>query len=289
MNDDLLTAFIEQRYTTELAQEFFKSLDIFDSYEYPKGYEPLYAMVGSVGVVDNEDLADHLYEELNNQLDIVLHKHGIQLSESATLDQRNDILYALSIVQHRECCQQYARILESDLENIEQVGSIIEDITQLPITDFYSIVTYMDPKLPEAILTMIDEQQPEQVTDTANPKVVRLLRIFSSHFGKDHLAASLIDGGFIIGAKLCNYLPFVEDDIVADDTRQTALNILSLLYLSEDTFENPVEAYREYSDSWMESLQTINQVETILLEMISKMTELLEIDDAINRLPTTSH
>lgn len=286
MSDDLLTTFIDSRYTDELKREIFTSLNLFDFYEYDKGYDPLYALVHSSSQVSVEDLSDHLFENLVEQLDIVLEQHGIKLNELATLEDRNKILYGLALFQSRENYEVYARILESSDEDVLQVGYILEDIVQMDAIHFVSILQSMTPRLTIALSALIEDkdQSISEEPSEHSAQIVRLLKSLTLGYGKEHLAATLLEAGFMVGAKLDNYLVFVDDAFLNNDSAQTALNILSLMYLSEDCYQDPIGAYRERSELWMDSLQTINEVEEHILTMISKVNELRGAQDASDRL-----
>ena len=60
------------------------------------------------------------------------------------------------------------------------------------------------------------------------------------------------------------------------DMETSALNMLSVLYLSTDGFNSPIITYRKYSSRVFNDLDAISRVEVKLLGYIAKVEELLK-------------
>ena len=66
--------------------------------------------------------------------------------------------------------------------------------------------------------------------------------------------------------------------LVGDDDQQTALNILSVIYMSLEGYNSPLLVFRKYSYRLLQDLNRVSRVETKLLNIIADFTDYKKVE-----------
>lgn len=288
--DDLLQVFVETYYTDEYQTEVYRSFHLFDFYEYADGFSPLIDIAMSTGSVSSDESTDKFTLKLNEGLDYILEQHSIKLVEEATIFEKNELLYALAYIQNLEDYSAIIAILESLESDEEQLAIILSDLCQLEQIKIMSIVENFNPNILKDLKLFIygKEKEAIQVSDL-DTKIVNNFKLFTQIAGQDTLGYQLVETGIVVGVKFETYLPYVSDLIKQGSPKQIAASILSIIYLSQDGFNNPLLLFRKHSFTLLEDLNLVSNVEVEVIKLVAQLEELKGLQNEKDRISQDSN
>lgn len=275
MNDFILS-YIETVFSPELQSEIRRSMSLFEFFEYNQALEDMPDIFAMESYVTSDDLRDTFFLKIHEKLDYLLESHKVSLAPEVTISDKNEILTGLGRLQHREDYSSIIGILESFTPKEIAFSRILEEVTEFDQTYIMSILMDVD----EETLNLLKEfiyQKEESEGEVDTDEDDDLKDIFTSFiylFKDTSLGIQLIRANSAIGAKFETYLQYLEGDIVEEgDDEATALNIYSLLLLSSDGREHPIDIYREYSLAIFNDPTKVAKVEAILLSKVAKFND----------------
>jgi hypothetical protein len=104
------------------------------------------------------------------------------------------------------------------------------------------------------------------------PDILANLKIFFSIYGEDNVGFKMVESGFNLGEELSLYIEFA-GNLDDSDIKTTAINIISLLYLTKESLIDPLGLYREHSSELLPDLDKISKVESIFIDSLGKIKE----------------
>ena len=269
---DFILSYVEHTYSPELQSEIRRSLSLFDLFEFNQALEDMDDVFSMESYMTSEDMQDLFITKINEKLDYLLKAHKVALVPEVRLRDKNEILTGLGRLQHRDDYTPIIGLLESFSPKEDVFCRIIEEVTELDQTYVLSILEDVEQEtldlLKDFIYQKEDTEEPIDVQDTN--EVSELMKSFIYLFKDESVGVQLFKAGSAIGVKFELYLSYVGQDIIDQDDEKTALNILSLLFMSSDGRTNPLETYREYSLTLLNSSTKAATIEAILLNKISK-------------------
>lgn len=288
--DDIIVVFCDTYLSDEYKAEVFRSFQLFDFFEYRQASQGFIDILNDANNISSDDLKDRFTQELHDKLDFMLNEHTVKLTDEATIHEKNELLYAFGLIQHLEDYTGVIRILESFEDNETQLSLILEDLCVLDQTQIMMIVESFQPKILATLKAFIYQKESEETTiDDRDAKILRNLRQFFGVHGKDNIAYKLIEANMLVGARFTTYLPYVEGNLVEENNDATALNILSLIYMSIDGFNNPLLMYRKYSYQLLHDLNKVSAIEVLVMRLMAKFNEAKDVQNEKDRLSQTSH
>lgn len=288
--DELIATFLDTYITEEFREDVLKSFDLFDFYEYNQAYAGFIDILTNQGNISNDELKDSFVKELHTKLDYILEQHTLKLIESATIAQKNDILSSLAHIQKLEDYTGIIRILESFANDDEQLSIILSDATMMDQTEVLSLIESFNPSTLSRLKDFIYQKEDEsKQSGEVQLNLLENLKLFNTFANKESLGALMLKSGTLLGDRFITYYPFIEDDIaVKGDNDQTALNFLSVLYLSADGYNSPLLVYRKYSFQVLKDLNLVSVIEVKLLDLIGKYTEFRNNHNEAKRISQVS-
>lgn len=288
--DELISTFLDTYFSDELKEQIMTSFDLFDFYEYRQAYAGLIDVANEYGNVSSDDLQDRFISEIHVKLNFMLEQHTIKLIDETTIGQKNQILASLAHLQKLEDYTGVIRILESFADDYEQLAIILSDNTPMDQTEVHSLIETFNPSMLRTLKQYIYQKEQEfKQTDEPNIKLVQNLRLFEKYSKGKGIGSTLVKNGSLVGERFSTYLGFMEsEDLLTIDDDATALNILSLLYISVDGLNSPLLVYRKYSFQILKDLNIVSRVEAKLLDHIGKFTEFKKVQHEAHRLLETS-
>lgn len=281
MNNEIID-YIESNFTQELASEIQTSFNIIYSYEYDGLEQKIIELLANGSYMDYDTLKDNIYQEILNSLYFIIKEHKIKLIDEATLTEINDFLKALLLLQQQEDYQPIIIALESDDEDIDKLADVISIVSNFTKDDVLRLVEDFDTTILNTLKIYIYNKENNINTNTSNKSIIDNLTLFVAFIKNDF--TSSITSSIQLEATIDIYLNYFIDDILESDNDQAAIIILTLLYMSEDSYNRPLEQYRNISSVIYNDLIKINKIETILISTINKFNEYKEIENAKNRL-----
>lgn len=276
--DELIDSFLESYFTDEFIVEVKRSFSLFDFFEYNQAFAGFVDIISEQGNVTTDDLKDRFVIELQTKLDYILTQHEVKLVEDTTVYQKNEIILALAHLQNLEDYTGIIRCLESNRSDEEQFATIISDTSMLSIEEVLTVLEYINPSTLETLKEFIYAKENEQEQSNVIPvDLLTNFKLFHGLNGKNTLGAQLVENGVLMGSRFETYLDYISTDIVTTDINQTALNILSSIYLSIDGYNSPLLVYRKHSFKFIQDLIKTGAVETAILSLIANFSEYKEV------------
>lgn len=287
--DELISTYVENTFTEELKHEIYRSFSLFDYFEHQNALSGLIDILNDASYMDSNALKDKFVLELHSQLDYVLQQHNIRVTPEATLEEKNEIISALALIQNLEDYSGIITLLESFESDDLQLATILSDLCMLDYTRILSLIEYFDPHILQLLKDFIYSKENEAAGEDKQPlAVVANAKLFFTQYGKENIGGNLIDNDVNMGSKFETYLPFVDEDLVVESDEQTAMNILSLLYLSIDGYNAPLLVYRKYSYQLLHDLNRVSKIETLIVKTINLFEEFKKAHNEKARLSQTS-
>lgn len=283
--DELIVAFMNNHYTEELKHDIYVSFGLFDAFEYRDVYSEFIDIILQQDVLPNEQLMDMFIVKLNDKLDYVLNQHTIAVTETTTIQQKNEILSGLHLLLDLEDYSPVILTLESFKDDYEKIASILSDLCLLSEEDLLTLISRIESSALDQLKDYIyakEASKPMMIEDHSIH--IQYLTIFQQAYGTNNLGSILINNHMMVGQRFEVYLPFAEDSIVAALDEQTALNFLSLLYMSSDGINNPLLVFSKYSFQILHDLNLISRIEQVLITMVNKVNEIKKAIDVSKQL-----
>jgi hypothetical protein len=273
-------------YTEELQQEIRRSFSLFDFFEHNQAFSGFIDIITNESNLGGTAMSALFLEELHTQINYVLEQHTLHLVPETTIPEKNEFMWALAQLQRLEDYTGVIRTLENMAPNEEQFAAIIADLSMLNESQVHALVKDFNPRILQTLKDFIYAKE-TAVVEEPNAKLIANLRMFHQVFGNNNLGYHLVKGEVRLNERFETYLSYVKDEFIDDVDEQCALNILSVIYLSNDGFNSPITVYRKYSHHLLNNLDRVSRVEVQVLNMIGRMNEFKQATDEKNRLSST--
>lgn len=277
--DELLQVFVETYFTEELQEEIKMSFDLFDFFEYQQAYTGMIDIAMNQSNQDSSMSQDLFLRELNAKLDYCLEQHMLKTTDECSLSDKNQILRALAHIQNLEDYTSIIRTLESFEPDEVQLAEILSDLTTFDVTDVMLKISEVNPLMLQQLKKFIYSKEQEETPDQAKLPLRDNMRLFIKLFGDQSAGAQLFAYNILLGEKFTTYLSYVEDNLVGTSDENTALNILSLIYLTTEGYNSPLLIYRKFSYRLLQDLNRVSRVEVHLLNAIARFSEFKKIEE----------
>lgn len=274
--DELLGTFIRAHFSQELVEEIYRSFGVFGLFNYGEGIEAFDGMLNMEEMDDASVLTDAFIDLLHKQLDYLLEHHTLKLNDSATIEQKNEILRGLYTLQYLLDYQPILRILESDADVEEKVCRILDELTDYDESLIMSLIeSYRSSFIDNLKAFVYGLEVDKELNATPIGAVGKHLRIYNQLFGQNAFVQTMVEAELLPAQEFKDYLPFLKDELVdPNSVEETTLRIYWLLLMSCDGTTNPLVVFREHSQELLTNVDRITQVEQRLLSFIGRFEEL---------------
>lgn len=271
--------FINRVFTNEYIDNIRKAISLMEAFEYQKAYDKIMDAINDESVSDIDGRAEHFTVALTDALDFIVKQHLISLTDEATFADRLLILDALYRVQHLEDYTAVQSILLSEEDSIDQLSMILEELTNKDQGYFLTILKDVNDSCIALLNEYVEHKSKPKTVDTINPAIINRLKLFNSTLGHENLATEMIAAGMWPGYSLRLYIPFVKDIISElEETEETAISVLSIIYMSDTPETDIVTAYRAMSDAIFKDLTRVSKIESTILSLLAKLSDARKIE-----------
>ena len=272
--DDLIETFLTDYFTPELAGEINRSIELMENFSYNKFNTVATDILLTSEDSDMDNVKDQFYLAVSSAIEEILLEHTIVLNGESTLEEKNEVLIAIFRLQHLEDNIPTIRILESLESDEEQLALVITSNCNIDKTKFYELLDSFNLSILRAIKQMIYDKEINAKNDhITNPTLINQFVLFVKFKGEDVLGMQLVKNDILLGAEFEFYLPYIKDIILDGNYEQVAANLLSIYYISEDAYENPLVFFRSHSLELLQDLNRIGKIESILINIIGNFEE----------------
>jgi hypothetical protein len=294
--DNLIEEYILSHYSLELQTELFRAFHYFNEYNYVDHELPYINLLMAEDLNETQELQDQFFHIVYSQQETIFKAHLLTISNQATLFQRNEILEAFLQIQNLHDYSPVASLLDSTKDRVHATALVIEKLSSLTELQALDILLDIDPLSFTQLKNFVNKQMLLRNSTTrtyteVGQKIVKNMRDFISFTkNKNLLGRILMDDGVLLNQPLPRYKSYFKNSILNDkDLKDTALQILSVLYLEEKGIDRPLESFREYAALFFSDLNTISQIEHQINHVVSEYTTFLKVRDEKERLLQASH
>jgi len=283
--NELIEDFISHVFTPGYIENIRKAISLFEAFEHQNAYGGITDVITNESVSDIQSRANHFVIELNNQLDYIVKQHLIELTDNATTHDRIIILDALFRIQHLENYITIISILTSEEDSVDKLSRILEELTEYDQAHFLHLLKEVNVRTLELLELYIENQLQFEEEEPVDYSIIERVKLFNDVLGKSHIGFVLLDAGMKVGYPLRLYLPFVEEHLVVENNNeQSALNILSIIYMSDTPEQAILTTYRDVGETAFKSIDLVGRAENFVLKMISKIQDTRKINNEKTRL-----
>lgn len=286
--DELIQVYLESAFTEEMQEEIARSFSLFDAFEYDQAQTPLIDILMNQSNLSSADMQDQFMSRLHEGLNFVLLQHTIRCTPDTTIYQKNELIRGLAHIQRLEDYTPIIRTLET-LESDEfQLATVLSMVSALDTGAIMHEIESFNPRLLKHLKNYIyDKEESLPVEERGDKKLVGHVRFFNHVFGDNNLGSQMVRGQLRIGEMFETYLEYIRDVFVGPTDEQTAINLLSVIYLSGDGFNSPLLVYRKYSFQLLQDLDRTSKIEVEILRHIAKLSEYKKAQSEKDQLTQT--
>lgn len=250
---DEIDLFVKQSYSPEICALFYRAFDMFEELYSDVDYNaPYIAILMDSANEESGEVSDLLYARLKNDVIELLRVHEIEVSDSAELRNLIEVLEGIVTLQDYDDRNAILTIIEAGADTMSTFAELIGLVTTLEEHSVFSTINGVKPELFTTLVEYLDPNNDVDLDDDSeviDQALLKKVKVFVDYCGdKSTYAIQLVRGGYAIGAQFDHYatvaIPYL--DTISDD-EQYAFELLAFLYLSKDSYTNPLQYYQEHS------------------------------------------
>ncbi len=278
--DNLIKAYVEANFNTEVVNLFARAFNAFDDFNLPDYEIGYFNIIGMEDNISPEDLKDAFVNLTYDSIKTIFTAHLVYFSEEITFSEQVEILEGLFKLQNLSDYTAVMTELATSETDEEKFATILSQITILSMETILNLVTEIDPAFMSTLQTFVEEKEKALGHKLSSSvelqrKIVDALKTFkvfmeSELKQKTAIGFTLVESNVILGQPLRSYLPFVKDGLVSANLEQLTLDIYSLILLTDEGYNDPLVTYRKYNHLLLDDPMSIARVDSLLLNLISK-------------------
>lgn len=276
--DILISNYLQDSFTPELKTQLQTAFRLYDSFELQDYESDFIDLLMMQEMSHAEDTHDQFIMIVNEKLDFIINEHRLKLTDEATLYHKVQILEALYAVQHLNDYSNIAIVLESNEDPEIQLTDILSQLCELKAATIFPLIESFDPSALDLLKQFVYGREeatgmPMTSLIELQKKVLENFKLFLVFAEKNlktqkPLAVHVVESGFMVGQPLERYIPFVKDGLNAVNFDQLSVDVLSIILLTDEGYNNPLITYRQHSHLLLDELTIITRVDSILVHIL---------------------
>ncbi len=279
--DDLITNYIDQKFTPEMAAIVYRALGLFSVFGHST---PILLLIDAINMSQNEHpevIMDTLTVVVDEGLDQLFLANRVTVSENISMTEKVQVLEAVYGFQFQETYEPFARILENT--NSTPRSQFLEVISLISGIDVPNLEDMIDEvyegtvdRLKEYVQSGIKEEQ--EAPDFELLKKIRTnLLVYSKAFGKPQISTVLESFNFEYGCEFDVYFNVLRDEVInIEDMETTTFGLLWIALISSDGVDSPQKLLTEKLESFFDDILRVNQFTAMLSKALGRFQEYKE-------------
>lgn len=267
-----LQVFIKDNFSPEMVVIVERLFSVFEDLSVEDFQLSYLSVLMDEQVTEGDTVTDRFYKQLQKDANFILSQFEIKLSDEAELVNTTQILEALSLIESYDNKQDIVDVLESSDDTDEALAGIVELMSGMSRSLVYRTVDSVNPALIDVVKKLcVTSEEENQVQLEVNNKLIANLKDFRSYLG-DHkaFAFELVKSGQPIGANFSHYFNIVRESFLQLENRpEQAKELVALMFLSGDAYENPIQFYNNNSDQIFENLSLVTKVDIEITRLLN--------------------
>ena len=270
--------FIDNNYQADLGNYLKDALVIFDTYNVNDHEFPLQnIMYGTSNQLDYSETLDRFVDTIKGYLLTLSDNFGITFIEDVDLNDLTTAFKTLIDIEHYLDHDQILRAIESDNVPLETLSNIFEIVSNLPSSWTFSKLIGINEDLLDSIKNThynkalgLETVTEETTVEQQYQIQIDNLKLYKEFIETDQLVCfKLIRRGVPIGLDFKSNVDYIKNHLEYAKLEDLVKELLGILYLSKDTYTNPVLSLRSNSDYLFDDLKKITQVDSEVANLVS--------------------
>lgn len=283
--------FLQDHYSEQMQHVLNDFIELCSAFQVATLYPRLIDVVNDYNADDKDSTELKFLGVFTDTSDEIFEAHQIRVHQETHLDIRNELLSVLATLQDVENYIPILRILESSFSTDEKFARIAETCCRLTMEEVLQAVESIDPSTLSILQTILYQKEEGEETPLLANELEHKLRAnyedFIAVFGKDNLGYKFIEMGLPIGHPFETYEPFVKEYVKAETIEQTALNLVSVFFMSPLTYLDPARVFKIVSERLFDH-DTTDQFVKIELEITKAVAKLRHYQESMKLAKTQS-
>lgn len=276
--DDIVSSYIDNTYTPEMALIVYRALGLFNVFNLAA---PIVSIVDAIHMSQEqhpEAIMDTITIALGDGLDQLFFAHRVVTSENASLADKVNLMEAIYGFQYQESYGPLKAIMEnanvSPRDRFIDVLSVVSSIDSASLEDLIDEVYEGTVDRMKVFLDSKIGEEEEAVDFELLKKVRTNLIVYSKAFGKPKISMVLEEFEFQYGLPFDTYFNLVKNDIInLEDFETTTFGLLWLALISEDGMDNPQKLLGEKIDSFFTNVLEVNRFNAMLSKALGRFQD----------------
>ncbi len=283
--DELIDAYIEANINCDLASDVRSSFILLSLFgdQFAEGY--FINTLSLDGVADKNDIYDEFFNLLYKRLNEILSQHFLTINSPPSLAYVNEIVSALALFQSLDDYETASIILDGEDDDIDKVANIFSGLCSLEVPDILEHLEIESSKFIEGLKEFVRSKEKdleEPIDQIAQKNILPTMKNLKAFLGENEcVGINILKHGYSVGYEFSYYVSLLDvDEIVKEDNLVlTALNLLSLLLVSKDTYQLPMVAFDKIVGDF---LSTKEQAEKCRLIISAIYTDFLNHNSSLS-------
>ncbi len=283
-----IARFIQSNYTPEYQADLAMAISVMYQFEHDGIQDTLCELLYAPGGEDSDALSVSFANTVEDSLKELVRMHGVT-AEEATLSHHLEIMRGIYHVQGTEDPIPFLRIIEGNTQTAEEkLAAILASFSSYGEAYFIAILTEVEESLLTRLYLKLSEQESEQKDDEeeANQALIDNFKLFVHRYGKSNLGYMVVGMGVALGLPIASYLDYFTGHIDTTHPDTATMDLLSLFFLAEDTWQAPIEAYRTYSEQLINNVKDLQTIEDRMQRVYESFVQYKKATDDQASLPT---
>lgn len=277
--DNLIEAYINETYHPDLVDTMRKAFSLFEAFELPDYESEFIDLLMMEDMESSQNTQDHFTTILHKKLDTVIQCHLIIPMEAAHIHEKVGLIEALYNIQHLTDYSSIVHTLEADYDPIERLAEVLSTCGELTPIAIENMILEFNPSILETLKQFVYAKESE--TDTIltstqefQRKIIRNLRSFKDFLdsdlalifkGKPAIGLTMLESNVMVGQDLELYIPFIDAQLKHQDYPKLALDVYSIILLSDEGYNNPVGTFKKNCGWLLDDLTAISKVDPLYM------------------------
>jgi hypothetical protein len=277
--DDLIAEYINSEFHGEMIDEIIRSFNLLEDFNYPDRDITFIRLLIDSDKQTPEAIRSLFIGDIYDKINEVLIEHTIKIDIETTLWQRNEFLSALFDLQFLIDYSFLIPVIDSNVSDEEFLGEFFSQLCQLTASDCFNLITEFDSNFITLLKKyIIDKTKDAELIEQQQIKQNKILDHYktflkfcnNNNLIGQHILEASIPIGRLFSTYFCSFKKELLDILGNNNEDLFILNILSIIYLSNDGYKNPLICYRANSHYFFSDIDIISKMDVKFTSTITK-------------------
>ena len=240
--------------------------------------------------IDSSDRQDTFTSMLREDVFDILKEHAVvlDLEQEPNLTELNHIAKGLLMFQTQEDYQPLTYILNNETSDKEKFIAVIHTLTDFSIYRLMELIESVGGNLIPSMLQFAKDSQVEDTPEQFDKGwLVHVAKFFKFIDETPCLGLELFTNGYVNLelSEVIDLLPYELDSKIKPNislnTPQVALDVLSVLIVTKDNYNKPLEKLDEHLYTFFSDLNEVSRIKPIIVTMVTDFSNYLLVNKQV--------